>query len=98
MKKKTWPRPSPALIAWLVMVALSFASVLASHEAHAGLGTGAGRMAMVFAVAGIAWAKGLLLIRHYLEAHRAGPLFHRIMLGFAALAPLALLVSGWREL
>ena len=53
---------------------------------------------MVFAVAGIAWAKGLLLIRHYLEAHRAGPLFHRIMLGFAALAPLALLVSGWREL
>lgn len=81
------------------MAALSFASALAAHGAHTGIGAaGTVRMAMVLAVAVIAWAKGLLLIRYYLEARHAGPLFHRIMLGFAALAPLALLISGWREL
>ena len=81
-------------IAWLLMVVLTCLSVLAAHEAH----TGASRAWMTAAVALIAWGKGLLLIRHFLESHRAGAVFHRIVLGFAALAPLALLVSGWREL
>lgn len=86
-------RPQPPLIAWLLMVALTCLSVFAAHLAHAGLS----RWAMSASIALIAWGKGLLLVRHFLESHRAGPVFHRIVLGFAALAPLALLVSGWRE-
>ena len=86
-------KPTPTLIAWLLMVALTCLSVFAAHLAHAGLSRGV----MSASIALIAWGKGLLLVRHFLEAHRAGPVFHRIVLGFAALAPLALLVSGWRE-
>lgn len=85
---------NPKLLAWLSLVALTFVSVQAAHQAHGG----ASRMAMSFAIAAIAWSKGLILIRHYLESRRAGPVFHRIMLLFAAVAPLALMVSGWREL
>lgn len=80
-------------VAWLLMVLLTCLSVLAAQQAH----TGASRAWMTATVALIAWGKGLLLIRHFLESHRAGPVFHRIVLGFAVLAPLALLVSGWRE-
>lgn len=80
-------------VAWLLMVLLTCLSVLAAHQAHAG----ASRAWMTALVACIAWGKGLLLIRHFLESHRAGAVFHRIVMGFATLAPLVLLVSGWHE-
>lgn len=80
-------------VAWLLMVVMTCLSVLAAHQAHAG----ASRAWMTTTVAVIALGKGLLLIRHFLESHRAGPVFHSIVLGFATLAPLVLLVSGWRE-
>lgn len=83
----------PPFMAWLLMSVLTCLSVLAAHQSH----TGVSRWWMVAAVAAIAWCKGQLLIRHFLESHRAGAVFHRIMLGFAALVPLALLVSAWRE-
>lgn len=61
----------------------------ASHQ-------GAGRLIMTLLVAAIAWAKARVLIRHDLAAQQAGPLFQRIVMTFAALAPLALGVSAGR--
>lgn len=83
----------PALVAWSLMLILTGLSVLASQQAHVGMS----RFWMTASVAFIAWIKGQLLIRHFLASHRAGPALHRIVLGFAALAPLALLLSAWRE-
>lgn len=84
--------PAP-LWAWLAMMALTGLSVLAAGESHHGVS----RVLMTSAVAFLAWVKGLLLIRYYLEARHAGPLFHRLMLVFAMLAPAALIVSALHE-
>jgi len=48
-------------------------------------------------VAAVAWVKARILLRHYLEVHRAGPVFARSLQGFACLAPLGLAVSAWHE-
>lgn len=80
-------------LAWAWLAGLSLLSVLASGASHQGLG----RLIMTLLVAAIAWAKARVLIRHYLEAQQAGPVFHRIVMTFAALAPLALGVSAVRE-
>ena len=80
-------------LAWLALVALSVLSVLAAGQAS----HGGGRLAMTAAVAAIAGLKADLLIRHYLQARLAGPRFHAIVRGFAALAPLGLLLSALRE-
>jgi hypothetical protein len=82
-----------ATLAWLALVVLSVLSVAVAGVSH----QGGSRFVMTVLVAGIAWLKGLMLIRHYLEAHQAGPVFHRIVLGFAALAPLGLALSALRE-
>ncbi len=80
-------------LAWAWLAGLSLLSVLAAGASHQGLG----RLIMTLLVAAIAWAKARVLIRHYLEAHQAGLVFQRIVLTFAALAPLALAVSALRE-
>ncbi|MDR6213837.1 cytochrome C oxidase subunit IV family protein [Paracidovorax wautersii] len=82
-----------ATLAWLALLLLTAASVGVVGHAH----HGGSRLGMALAVAGIAWVKGRLLIRHYLEARRAGPMFLRIVTGFCALAPLALVASALRE-
>lgn len=87
-------KPAPNTVAWIALLLLSLVSIQAAGQSHAG----ASRMGMTFVVAAIAWIKALIVIRYYLESRFAGPVFHRIMLIFAALAPLALMVSGLREL
>jgi len=79
--------------AWLALMLLSGVSVLAAGQAHHGH-----RLWMTVVVAAIAWGKAQLVIRHYLEARHARPVFHRIVQIFAALAPLALVISALREL
>lgn len=79
--------------AWLVLLALTLVSVAAADAAHHGVP----RLAMGAAVALVAWTKGQLLLRHYLELWRAGPVFSRLIQAFCALAPLALLASALRE-
>lgn len=79
--------------AWVALLALAGLSVAMADHAHHG-GT---RLWMAIAVAALAWAKGWLLVRHYLHAQHAGPIFQRIVALFSALAPLALVVSALRE-
>lgn len=80
-------------IAWASLIALTGISVQAAHHSHEGIV----RLAMTATVALIAWGKALVVIHAYLESPRAGKVFHRLVVGFAALAPLALLVSGIKE-
>lgn len=79
--------------AWLVLCALSVASVVLAAQSH----SGAGRMGLTLLVAALAWFKARVLLRHYLEVHRAEPVFGRLLNGFATLAPLGLAVSTLRE-
>ena len=93
LPEPTHRRIDAATWTWLALMALSVVSVLAADQAHHGY-----RLWMTVAVASIAWFKAQLVIRHYLEAWRAPPVFHRVVQIFAALAPLALVVSVLREL
>lgn len=79
--------------AWLLLCALTLLSVSLAAQHH----SGAIRLVLALAVAWVAWVKARILLRHYLEAHRAGPVFSRLLQGFATLAPLGLVVSAWHE-
>ncbi|UCU99491.1 cytochrome C oxidase subunit IV family protein [Acidovorax radicis] len=82
-----------ATLTWLALLALTAASVaMAGHAQHGG-----SRLWMTIAVAALAWTKGWLLVRHYLEAHHAGPVFLRIVMLFGALAPLGLIACAVHE-
>lgn len=86
-------RLRPATLAWGALLALSAASVWvadAGHRAPQRLGT-------ALAVAALCALKAELLVRHYLEARHAGPVFHALVRLFALLAPLLLAMSALRE-
>ncbi len=82
-----------ATLTWLALLALTLAGVAAS--AH-GAAPGA-RLAMALLIAALCALKAELLVRHYLHAAQAGPVFERLIRAFAALAPLALAFSAVRE-
>lgn len=82
-----------ALLAWAAMVALTLLSVTAAGQSQ----HGASRLFMTCLVAFLAWYKSHLLVRHYLESHLAGPVFDRLVRGFAWVAPIVLAVSALRE-
>ena len=82
-RKNFGPRPGAA---WTALVELTLLSL--------GMVTGLPpRGWTAFAVATIAWIKGDLVARHFLESHRAGPLFARIVRIFVALAPIGLMAT-----
>lgn len=87
-------RPSSTTLAWWALMLLTGLSVAAAGRAHAGNA----RLWMTAAVAAIAWVKAQLLLREYLELGRATPTLRRLIQGFAALAPLGLLLCAWHEL
>lgn len=80
---------------WLALLALTLLSVLAAGRGHGHAGWL--RVAATWTVAALCALKADLLIRHYLEARAAGPVFHRLVRAFAALVPLALAASALRE-
>ena len=83
----------PATQAWWALLALSAASIQA-----AGLGHQAQEhLWLALAVAALCALKAELVIRHYLEARRAGPVFHVLVRLFALLAPVLLAASALRE-
>lgn len=84
---------APTTVAWLLLCALSVASVVLAAQSHEGLA----RMALTLLVAALAWTKAQLLLRHYLELPRAGRVFVYLLQGFALLAPLGLALSALRE-
>jgi hypothetical protein len=55
------------------------------------------RLWLALAVAALCALKAELVIRHYLEAKRAGPVFHALVRLFALLAPVFLAASAIRE-
>lgn len=88
-----FPRLAPTTWAWLLLCALSVASVVLAAQSHVGLA----RMGLTLLVAALAWVKAQVLLRHYLELARAGAVFVRLLQGFAVLAPLGLVLSALRE-
>lgn len=97
----THPQPSPppggvmdaASRTWLALVALTLLSVLvAAHGLHP-----LWRLAATWAVALLCALKAQLLVRDYLQARQAGPVFHRLVQCFAVLAPLLLAASAVLE-
>lgn len=80
---------------WLALLGLTLLSVLAAGQGHGHAGWL--RVAATWAVAVLCALKADLLIRHYLEARAAGPVFHRLVRAFAAVVPLALALSALRE-
>lgn len=84
---------STTTLAWWALLALTGLSVAAAGVAH----EGSARFWMTAAVAAIACVKAQLLLREYLELQRATPVFRRLIQGFAALAPLGLLISALHE-
>ncbi len=84
---------SATTLAWLLLCVLSVLSVVMAAQSHTGLA----RLALTLLVAALAWTKARVLLRHYLEVQRAGPVFARLLLGISLLAPLGLAVSALRE-
>lgn len=87
--RRASPVPRPGF-AWIGLVTLTLASlaVITGFPAR-------GWAACV--VAAIAWIKGDLIARHFMEVHDAGPIFTRIVRVFVALAPLGLVATAANE-
>lgn len=83
----------PAARAWVALLVLSAASIQAADLGH----QAQGRLWMALAVAALCALKAELVIRYYLEARRAGPVFHVLVRVFALLAPVLLAASALRE-
>jgi hypothetical protein len=83
----------PATQAWWALLALSAASIQVAGFGH----QVQERSWMALAVAALCALKAELVIRYYLEARQAGPVFQGLVRLFALLAPVLLAVSAIRE-
>ena len=89
----------PLTIAWLGLIALTLLSLGLSQWLH-----GAGWLPPL--VAAIIWLKGALIAHQFIEVGLAHPFIRRVVAGFIAFTPLALLgisyfgarVAGWASL
>ena len=86
------PADRQATQVWLALAVLTAVSVLAAGHALPPVG----RLLATLAVAVLCAVKGQL-VRGYLRSRRAGPLIHRLVQLFAALAPVLLTVSALIE-
>ncbi len=73
---------------WVALGVLAGVSLLLARGSHVYAG-------MALGVALLAWCKGMLVARYFLEVHRAGPIFYAVVMVFAALAPLGLMALAW---
>ena len=84
--------PQPAFTrltqGWLALLALTAAGLL--------LGAGFREAPWLPAcVAAIIWLKGALVARHFIESHLAHPFIARLLQGFIAIAPTALVLTAF---
>lgn len=96
-------RPSSSLLpltaAWLGLIALTLFSLSLSQWLH-------GARWLPPLVAAIIWLKGALIAHQFIEVGLAHPFIRRVLAGFIAFTPLALLgisyfgarVAGWASL
>lgn len=78
----------PLTYAWLGLVALTLASLNLGHWLH-------GTAWLQILVAAIIWLKGILVARRFIEIGEAHPFIRRVVLGFVAVAPLALVAIAY---
>lgn len=79
---------APLAAAWLILVALTLLSLVLGQWFH-----GAAWLPVV--VAAIVWAKGMLVAQRFIEAELAHPFIRRVLKGFVAFAPLALVLIAF---
>ena len=76
----------PLALVWLALVSLSLFSLL--------LGEWVGRAAWLpVVVATVIWLKAWLIARYFLEAYQCVAFIRRLVLGFIAFAPVALVLT-----
>jgi hypothetical protein len=78
----------PLTATWLALVALTLV----------GLGLGEwfrDARWLPLLVAAIIWLKGALVARHFIESHLAHPFITRLLQGFIAIAPTALILTAF---
>lgn len=78
----------PLAIAWLGLVLLTLLSLVLGSEFH-------GAKWLQVLVAGIVWLKGWLVASQFIEAKITRPFIRRVLLGFIAFAPAALLFTAF---
>lgn len=79
---------APFTHAWLGLIALTFASLYLGHWFH-------GTAWLQILVAAIIWFKGILVANRFIEIKAAHPFIRRVVLGFIAVTPLALLTIAY---
>lgn len=76
----------PLVLAWAALVALTLISLV--------LGQGFRDIpGLPWLVGAIIWLKGLVVARAFLESRQAHPFIRRLLLGFIAFPPLALIAT-----
>lgn len=88
MKTTTPANLQPLTVAWLALVGLTLISPALGRWFH-----GADWLPLL--VAAIVWIKGWLVARHFIEARLAHPFIARVLAGFIAFAPLALVLTAF---
>lgn len=78
----------PLATAWLVLVALTVLSLGLGQWFH-------GAPWMPLLVAAIVWIKGLLIARQFIEARLAHAFIARVLRGFIAFTPIALVLTAF---
>lgn len=74
--------------AWLGLVALTLTSLYLSYWFH-------GTAWLQILVASIIWFKGILVAMHFLEIKETHSFIRRVVLGFVAVTPIALLTIAF---
>ena len=86
------PPPPPSLaglgLAWLVLVALSLASLGLGQWFH-------GAVWLPALVAVIVWVKGTIVVHRFIEGHVAHPFIAWVLRVFVAFAPAALVLTSY---
>lgn len=78
----------PLTYAWLALVALTLLSLGLGQWFH-----GAAWLPLLVAV--IVWLKGALVARCFIESHIAHPFIRRVLNGFVAFTPVALVLTAF---
>lgn len=78
----------PLAAAWLVLIVLTLLSLGLGQWFH-------GAPWMPLLVAAIVWIKGLLIARQFIEARLAHAFIARVLRGFIAFTPIALVLTAF---
>ncbi len=79
---------APLTCTWLALVALTLISLVLGQWFH-------NTAWLQLLVAVIVWVKGTLVARHFIESHLAHPFIARLLQGFIAFTPIALILTAF---